>query len=866
MINTCIGMLAHVDAGKTTLTESLLYSTGAIRHLGRVDNRDTFLDTDTQERARGITIFSKQAHINIGERPVTLMDTPGHVDFSSEMERTLQILDYAILVISGADGVQSHTDTLWQLLKRYQVPVFIFVNKMDQSGTNRARILEQLKNRLSSSIVDFNFPEQEEIALCDEELLERYLAGETIETDEIAMLIAQRKLFPVYFGSALKMTGIDSLISGLSEYICDRMYEDEFGAKVYKISRDAQGNRLTHMKITGGKLTARMELEGLGKVNQIRIYNGDKFTPVNEVTAGSVCAVTGLDNTYAGLSIGSDADNCAPVLEPVLTYQLIPQNGVDPVLLLPKLRMLEEEDPELHIVWNELTKEIHIQVMGMIQIEILTEQIKERFGIDVAFGTGRIVYKETIANTVEGVGHFEPLRHYAEVHLIIEPLEQGSGIEYELDCPEDVLSKNWQRLVLTHLCEKTHRGVLTGSPLTDVRITLVTGRAHIKHTVGGDFRQATYRAVRQGLMQAQSVLLEPYYEFNLELPTNCVGRAMTDFERMYGSFTLADSTGETGMSVITGTVPVSTFKDYQLELTSYTKGLGKITCRMAGYKPCHNTDEVIAARMYDPLSDTHNPCDSVFCAGGAGYSVPWNEVFSHMHMESVLAARTSPSLDEYAAYEEQLKKARRSGRSVSDEPIGTDEIDAILKSTYYSNSKKNGEASRNHYKKFSSRRYDYNPKDSSYKGRETSQSTGKRYLLVDGYNIIHAWKELDELAAINMDGARGRLLDILCNYQAMTNYYLIVVFDAYRVKGHDTEISDYNNIHVVYTKEAETADRYIEKFAHEHGRNDYVRVATSDGQEQIIIIGQGCTLVSAREFEKEVHDVEESIRRDYLKE
>ena len=490
MINTCIGMLAHVDAGKTTLTESLLYSTGAIRHLGRVDNRDTFLDTDTQERARGITIFSKQAHINIGERPVTLMDTPGHVDFSSEMERTLQILDYAILVISGADGVQSHTDTLWQLLKRYQVPVFIFVNKMDQSGTNRARILEQLKNRLSSSIVDFNFPEQEEIALCDEELLERYLAGETIETDEIAMLIAQRKL----------------------------------------------GNRLTHMKITGGKLTARMELEGLGKVNQIRIYNGDKFTPVNEVTAGSVCAVTGLDNTYAGLSIGSDADNCAPVLEPVLTYQLIPQNGVDPVLLLPKLRMLEEEDPELHIVWNELTKEIHIQVMGMVQIEILTEQIKERFGIDVAFGTGRIVYKETIANTVEGVGHFEPLRHYAEVHLIIEPLEQGSGIEYELDCPEDVLSKNWQRLVLTHLCEKTHRGVLTGSPLTDVRITLVTGRAHIKHTVGGDFRQATYRAVRQGLMQAQSVLLEPYYEFNLELPTNCVGRAMTDFERMYGSF------------------------------------------------------------------------------------------------------------------------------------------------------------------------------------------------------------------------------------------------------------------------------------------------------------------------------------------
>jgi small GTP-binding protein len=858
-------MLAHVDAGKTTLTESLLYSTGAIRHLGRVDNRDTFLDTDSQERARGITIFSKQARIQLGDRPVTLMDTPGHVDFSSEMERTLQILDYAILVISGADGVQSHTDTLWQLLKRYQVPVFIFVNKMDQSGTNRARLLEQLKNRLSSSIVDFNFPDYEEIALCDEALLERYLAGEQISTEETAMLIAQRKLFPAYFGSALKMSGVDSLIDGLSTYICDRVYDDTFGAKVYKISRDATGSRLTHMKLTGGTLSARTELDGYGKINQIRIYNGEKFTSVSEVSAGDVCAVTGLENTYAGLSLGNDTDTGTPVLEPVLTYQLIPEDGTDPVTLIPKLRMLEEEDPELHIVWNELTKEIHIQVMGMVQIEILTELIKSRFGVDVTFGTGRIVYKETIANTVEGVGHFEPLRHYAEVHLLIEPLEEGSGIEYELDCPEDTLSRNWQRLVLTHLCEKTHRGVLTGSPLTDVRITLVAGRAHLKHTVGGDFRQATYRAVRQGLMQAESVLLEPYYEFNLELPTNCVGRAMTDFERMCGSFTLADTASETGMSLITGIVPVSSFKDYQLELNSYTKGLGKISCRMAGYKRCHNTEEVLAQRLYDPLSDTRNPCDSVFCAGGAGYSVPWDEVFSHMHIESVLAARTASS-NEYTDYEEQLRKARRSGRSVSDEPIGTDEIDAILKSTYYSNSKKSGEGSRNHYKKYSSRRYDYNPKDSSYKGKEVSHSSGERYLLVDGYNVIHAWKELDELAAINMDGARGRLLDILCNYQAMTHYCLIVVFDAYRVKGHDTEILDYHNIHVVYTKEAETADRYIEKFAHEHGRNDYVRVATSDGQEQIIIIGQGCTLVSAREFEQEVKEVEEKIRKEYLNE
>lgn len=863
MENTCIGMLAHVDAGKTTLTESLLYATGAIKQPGRVDNKNTFLDTDSQERARGITIFSKEAHIHIGERPVTLMDTPGHVDFSSEMERTLQVLDYAILVISGSEGVQSHTDTLWQLLKRYQVPVFIFVNKMDQSNTNRTQILEQLKNRLSGDISDFNNINMEEISLCDETLLNKYLEGKAISSRDIAMLIAQRRLFPVYFGSALKMTGIDLLISGLSEYMCDRVYDRQFGAKVYKISHDISGNRLTHMKITGGNLSARMEIEGFGKVNQIRIYNGEKFSAVNEVTAGDICAVTGLENTSAGQSLGADTDNSIPVLEPVLTYQLIPQNDYDPVLMIPKLRILEEEDPNLHVVWDEVTKEIYIQVMGMVQIEILTEVIKRRFNVDVAFGTGRIVYKETIADTVEGVGHFEPLRHYAEVHLLIEPLEQGSGIEYDTDCPEDVLSRNWQRLVMTHLCEKTHKGVLTGSPLTDVKITLVTGKAHLKHTVGGDFRQATYRALRQGLMQAESILLEPFYEFILELPTKCVGRAMTDFERMHGNFELSDSVSDTGMSVIKGTVPVASFKDYQLELTSYTKGMGKISCRMAGYKPCHNTDEILNEKMYDPLRDSQNPSDSVFCAGGAGYSVPWDEVFSHMHMESVLAKSNSSYEDESEAYEKQMKAARRSGRLVSDEPIGNDEIDAIIRSTYYSNSKKTGEASRNHYKKFSSRRYDYTPKDSLYKGKE-SATKGMRYLLVDGYNIIHAWKELGELAAINMDGARGRLLDILCNYQAMTKYYLIVVFDAYRVKGHAAEISDYHNIHVVYTKEAETADRYIEKFAHEHGRNDYVRVATSDGQEQVIIIGQGCTLVSAREFEQEVRDVEEAIRKDYL--
>lgn len=862
MKNTCIGMLAHVDAGKTTLSESLLYSTDAIRKLGRVDNKDTFLDTDSQERARGITIFSKQAVTSIGERPVTLLDTPGHVDFSSEMERTLQILDYGILVISGADGVQSHTQTLWQLLMRYQVPVFIFVNKMDQQGTDRNRILEQLKNKLSSSVVDFTSRDDEEIALCDENLLNGFLEGRAIEDDDIAWLIGERKLFPVYFGSALKMTGIDELIDGLSRFIRDRVYDDEFGAKIYKITRDSAGNRLTHMKITGGTLMARMELDGLGKVNQIRIYNGDKFTTATQLDAGSVCAVTGLENTYAGQSLGNDTDTTTPMLEPVLTYRLIPGNGMDPVLLIPKLRMLEEEDPSLHILWNELTKEIYIQVMGMVQIEILTHVIKERFDVNVTFGTGQIVYKETIKNTVEGVGHFEPLRHYAEAHLLLEPLPQGTGMEYDMDCSEDLLSRNWQRLVLTHLCEKTHKGVLTGSPLTDVRITLVAGRAHIKHTVGGDFRQATYRAVRQGLMQAESVLLEPYYEFTLELPTECVGRAMTDFERMCGRFQIADSDNQTGQSTITGLVPVSSFGDYQLELNSYTKGLGKISCRMAGYMPCHNTEEVLLAKGYTPEADTRNPSDSVFCSGGSGYNVPWNEVFLKMHLPSALQNHTDATTGEYASYEEQLKRARLSGRAVSDEPIGTDEIDQILRETYYSNSR--GQSARKPYKKSSSKRFDYNPKDSLYKGKEAINSDKDKYLLVDGYNIIYAWKELAELAAVNMDGARGKLLDILCNYQAMTNYNLIAVFDAYRVKGHDTEVSDYHNIHVVFTKEAETADRYIEKFAHEHGKKHHVRVATSDGQEQIIIIGQGCTLVSAREFEKEVKEVEEHIRNNYL--
>lgn len=861
-----LGMLAHVDAGKTTLSEGLLYTSGSIRKLGRVDNRDAFLDTAELERKRGITIFSKQAKLATGELDVTLLDTPGHVDFSAEMERTLQVLDYAVLIISGPDGVQSHTETLWRLLARYSVPVFVFVNKMDQAGTNSGRVLEQLKNRLSPHIEDFSNPDMEEIVLCDEGLMEDYLESGELDFDRLPGLIADRRLFPCYFGSALRLDGVPELLDGIEKYTLERDYPDEFGAKVFKIARDEQGNRLTYMKVTGGTLCNRMAV-GDEKVNQIRIYSGDRFKAVESAQAGEVCAVLGLDATAAGQSIGTDCEAAVPMLTPVLTYRLNLPQGVDALEMLPKLRLLEEEDPQLHVTWDELNRELHIQVMGAIQMEVLQNQIATRFGVDVTLDTGRIVYKETIADTVLGVGHFEPLRHYAEVHLLMEPGEPGSGIQCDVGLVNCDLATNWQRLVMTHVNERTHRGVLTGAPLTDVRITLVSGRAHAKHTEGGDFRQATYRAVRQGLMQAKSVLLEPYYDFTLRIPSENVGRAMTDLDRMHATFSL-ENTGQTAdMACLTGSLPVACLGEYQLELAAYTRGMGRLDLRMKGYAPCHNTEEVVAQTGYDSLADTRNSPDSVFCSQGSGELVPWNQVFTRMHLpdeRKILRgnggspdgehAAGAPGTDEASVVAAARRRAlAATGRAVSDEPLGTDEIDAIINSTFYAN------------RKSGSKKYGYKRKkiynDTASPATRTYGKTEqkKQYLLVDGYNVIHAWQELDELARDNFDGARGRLLDILCNYQAFKGCELIVVFDAYKVKGHDTEMVDYNNIHVVYTKEAETADQYIEKFAHDNASRYQIRVATSDGLEQIIIRGEGCLLVSAREFEAEVMEAKRQM-------
>ena len=855
-----IGMLAHVDAGKTTLSESILYTSGAIRKLGRVDNKDAFLDNNDYERQRGITIFSKQAVFTYKDLDVTLLDTPGHVDFSAEMERTLWVLDYAVLVINGMDGVQGHTETLWGLLKRLKVPVFIFVNKMDQQGTDKHRILEQLKNKLSSGCVDFDRLDYEELAVCNEEALEQVLDEGIVDDKLIGNMISQREVFPVIFGSALRLDGVDRLLDIMNKY-CEVSEngddkQSDMSARVYKISRDDRGERLTHIKVTGGSLKAKQLING-EKINQIRIYSGEKYTSVNEAVCGSICAITGLEGTYAGQALGRENNDNAPVLSPVLNYKINLPAGTDPLMMLPKLKMIEEEEPQLHIEWNESFKEIHVQVMGPVMIEVLQNIIKERFDCDVTFSEGSIVYKETIADKVEGIGHFEPLRHYAEVHLIIEPGEKGSGILYKADCSEDVLDKNWQRLIMTHLYEKAPVGVLTGSPLTDVTITLVSGRAHPKHTEGGDFRQATYRAVRQGLMQAESVLLEPYFNFTLKVPAENIGRAMTDLDRMNAKFALSDET-DVSLSVITGTIPAACLSDYQTEVASYTKGLGRLSYRMDGYYPCHNAEEVIENFGYDAERDTLNPSSSVFCSHGSGTVIEWNDVFSHMHLDSVLELRKR-GLNAGAANSSAVLNSRASSRTVSDEPLGTDEIDAILKQTYYSNSR--GDNDKLH--RTGAKKTDSTVKY-VYKGTEAPQNQGESYLLVDGYNIIFAWDELKELAAINLDSARGRLLDILCNYQAMTKCNLIAVFDAYRVQGHDTEMTDYHNIHVVFTKEAETADHYIESFAHRHGKKDYVRVATSDGLEQIIIIGQGCHLVSAREFQQEVRDMENHIREEYL--
>lgn len=876
-----LGILAHVDAGKTTLSEALLFTAGAIRKAGRVDKKDAFLDNYELERERGITIFSKQAVFSYEDLRITLLDTPGHVDFSTEMERTLQVLDAAVLLISAADGVQSHTRTLWKLLESYQVPVFLFVNKMDQPGADQEKILAGIQNQLSGNCVDFTplvgaaateskgaaleadmQEAMEAVAICDEELLNSFLTDGRISQEQLREKIAERKVFPCLFGSALRLQGIEALLSAIAAYAPEKTYPEAFGARVFKVTRDSQGSRLTHMKITGGTLKAKMELtcaeDKKEKVNQIRVYSGERFEAVNEAVAGSVCAVTGLLGTMAGQGLGMEKNLESPFLTPVLSYCLLLPEGTDPMAVMPKLKELEEEDPALSFTWEEELKEIHVHVMGEVQMEILKVLIRERFGLEIAFGKGRIVYKETIADTVEGVGHFEPLRHYAEVHLLLEPGEPGSGLQFEADCSEDILARNWQRLILTHLEEKQHRGVLTGSVITDMKITLVSGRAHQKHTEGGDFRNATYRAVRQGLMEAMSVLLEPYYEFRLEIPEEMTGRAMTDMEKLFADFTLTERAE--GRCVLTGCAPVETMRDYQKEVYAYTRGQGSLTVRLKGYMPCHNADEVIEERHYDPEADLRNPAGSVFCSHGAGFVVPWNQVKEYMHVESCFAGDRKAI--EESAFQEELEKRKEAARKREENRsasggeyfLGTDEIDAILQQA--TGAGRGLEKKKEGWQRQSRSTETRQATTRVYQG----QPKKEEYLLVDGYNVIFAWEELSALSKVTLDGARGRLLDILCDYQAMKGCRLIVVFDAYRLKGHPEEAYAYHNIYVVYTKEAETADRYIERFAHDNSKKYQITVATSDGLEQIIIRGEGCRLLSSRDLQADVERQKEQTR------
>lgn len=861
-----IGILAHVDAGKTTLSESMLYQSGSIRKLGRVDKGDAFLDTYELERERGITIFSKQAQLSIDDLQITLLDTPGHVDFSAEMERTLQVLDYAILVISGADGVQGHTETLWKLLERYHIPVFLFINKMDQNGTDEAALMNELKKRLDENCVDFSQTDRDElnesIAMCSEALLEQYLESGEIEDTQIRNLIRKRNLFPCYFGSALKVTGVDEFMRGIMNYteVATESEKAEFGAKVYKISRDDQGNRLTYIKVTSGCLKVKDLLSGLDrrkekdweeKINQIRIYSGAKFETVNQAERGMICAVTGLSQTYPGEGLGIERDSDIPILEPVLTYQIQLPEDCEVHSMLEKLRQLEEEEPLLHIIWNEKLGEIYAQIMGEVQIEVLKSLIWERFHVRIEFGKGNIVYKETIRQPVEGVGHFEPLRHYAEVHLLLEPAEAGTGLHFFSNCSQDTLDLNWQRLILTHLEEKEHCGVLTGSAITDMHITLTTGKAHQKHTEGGDFRQATYRAVRQGLKKAESILLEPYYSYRLEVPADMVGRAMTDIQRMNGSFDTPLQDGES--AILTGSAPVVTMRDYQTEVISYTKGRGRLSCTLEGYKPCHNQEEVVKEVGYDSERDLDNPTGSVFCAHGAGFVVKWDEVENYMHLQSTLESKET--VDEEFVF--PTAAARRASTYLEMTEEDQKELDAMVEA-----SQRKREAARKSYayrKDFSNEKIAVNGSTKSYSNKKKQ----KEYLLVDGYNIIFAWEELNELAQVNMDAARGCLQDVLCNYQGIKKCELILVFDAYKVEGFSGEIQKYHNIHVVYTKEAETADQYIEKVAHEIGRKYLVTVATSDGTEQVIIRGQGCHLLSAKELKEEVEFANKELRQYY---
>ena len=845
-----IGMLAHVDSGKTTLSEAMLFRAGAVRRLGRVDHGDAFLDTEEQERERGITIFSKQARLEWKDCRITLLDTPGHVDFSAETERAVQVMDYAVLLISGSDGVQGHTETLWKLLERHRVPTFLFINKMDQPDTDRGALMAQLRARLSDGCADFSGDwgeAVEQAALCDEELMERYLETGELDDADLSALVVERRLFPCWFGAALKVEGVDGLLDGLARFALEPDWPERFAARVFKISRDDRGERLTWLKVTGGALKVRDAVKGSGweeKATQLRLYSGVKFVPADEAPAGTVCAVAGLSQTRAGQGLGGEEDWEGPQLEPVLAYQVLPPAGGDVHTLLGQLRILEEEDPQLRVEWNEALGEIRLHLMGEVQLEVLSRLMERRFGVEVAFGPGRIVYLETIAAPAEGVGHFEPLRHYAEVHLLLEPLERGAGLELDTACSENVLDRNWQRLILTHLMEKIHLGVLTGSPITDMKITLLTGRAHLKHTEGGDFRQATYRAVRQGLMCAKSVLLEPWYSFRLEVPTVGVGRAMTDLQRMGAQFQPPESAGES--AVLTGSVPVSELGGYWTEVAAYTGGRGRLSCAVEGYRPCHNAEEVIAQAGYDPERDVDNPAGSVFCAHGAGFNVPWDEVRAHMHVDS----GWKPPRE---GHDREASVPVGGGAMSYESRAALDkELEAIFERAY-------GPVKPH---AFRPAQKSAPPKPRPWKGLKLRD--GEDYLLVDGYNIIHAWDELRALSREDLDSARERLIHRLRNYQGWKRCKVIVVFDAYKVKGNPGSVERLGDLFVVYTKEAETADMYIEKTTYalaRERREHRVRVATSDGLEQMIILGHGAVRMPAAELEFEVRQAEQEIRR-----
>lgn len=839
-----MGILAHVDAGKTTLSEALLYSTGKIKKLGRVDNKNAFLDNNLLERERGITIFSKQAVIKTENTEITLLDTPGHVDFSSETERTLQVLDYAIIVISARDGVQVHTETLWKLLSRYNVPTFIFVNKMDLEDTDKINIINNLCKNLSECCVDFTEENDaffENISLCDELSMEKYMENGTLSTDEISVLIKDRKVFPCFFGSALRLEGIDKFIAAIEKYAVQPEEKKEFGAKIFKIARDNQGNRMTFMKVTGGKFRVKSvvsynsndskeQLEE--KANILRIYSGEKFEPIEEAVQGNVVAVLGLSKTFPGQGIGFEEGGFEPILEPVLNYRVKLPEGISPAQFLPKLKQLEDEDPQLHIEWNEQLGGIYASLMGEVQEEILKSMVSERFGIEIGLDDGRIIYRETIAEPVEGMGHFEPLRHYAEVHLVLEPGEPGSGMVFETRCSEDNLDRNWQRLVLTHLEEKVHIGVLTGSPITDMRVTLVAGRAHVKHTEGGDFRQATYRAIRQGLMKAKNVLLEPYYSFRLEVPSEQIGRAINDIREMNGTFSSPEMKDD--MVEISGRAPVSTMRSYFKDVVSYTHGKGKLVCFSDGYAPCHNTEEVIKEFGYNPEADVLNSPDSVFCSHGAGTTVKWNEVEKHMHVSSGIDFDGSNGI----MLIPNVKVFRRNFS------IDEKELEAIMEREF-------GPIRRKQYSEAVMDR----PKE-----HKTTTVKKKDYLIVDGYNMIFAWEGLKKLASENLDAARHILMDILANYRGYTKTELVLVFDGYKVKGNYGEKSDYHGIHVAYTKEGETGDMYIEKLISEIGKNYNVKVATSDNLIQVAAVGSGVLRMSAGELKEEIEWVNKQIK------